>query len=83
MEAEDPRSIEDRIRARSSRRSTTCSVCSWLANRDDGEFWDRMMRLPKEEAQHVAIYEEMAALGFPRGYKTIESHRKQGHRASD
>ena len=83
MEAEDPRSIEDRIRARSARRSTTCSVCSWLERRDDADFWDRMMALPKAEAQHVAIHEEMSALGFQRGYKTIESHRNQGHRASD
>ena len=85
MEAEDPRTaIEARIRARTATKPTTCGTCDWIAAQPDPEFWDRLMSLPTKQAGHFAIHEEMTALGYPLGRKSIEAHRHNGHRrASD
>jgi hypothetical protein len=78
--AEDIGNLEARIRQRTNTRASTCSVCDWLADSDDPEFWDRMMALPTKEAGHFAIHEEMLGLGFDKGRKAVESHRNSGHR---
>lgn len=80
MAAEDAKpSLVDEI-VQDSRRKGTCSVCDWLDTRDDSAEWDAVIALPWQQANSKAIYRAMAKRGFQRGEKTVEDHRKKGHR---
>ena len=80
-DADGTPSILDEVIEGSKRRGT-CSVCDWLAGRDDASEWDAVMALPWQQANSRAIYRAMAKRGYERGDKTVEDHRKKGHRVS-
>lgn len=65
-----------------SRRKGSCSVCDWLRMQPNPEEWDNLMTLPWQEVNSRAIYRAMAKRGYQRGDKTVEDHRKKGHRVS-
>lgn len=66
-----------------SRRKGTCSVCEWIAARDDADEWDKVIALPWQQANSNAIWRAMSKRGFQRGAKVIDDHRKKGHRVPD
>jgi hypothetical protein len=72
-------SLLDEVRE-DSRRKGSCSVCDWIAARDDADEWDAVMALPSKDANNKAVYRAMAKRGYQRGDKTVEDHRKKGHR---
>ena len=78
--AEDIGDLEARIRARTATKPSTCSVCEWIAEQTDPDMWDRLMAIPTKHAGHFAIHDEMTALAFTPGRKTVEAHRNSGHR---
>ena len=84
MAAEDakPSPLLDEITA-DSRRKGSCSVCQWLETRDDADEWDAVIALPWQQANNRAVWRAMVKRGFDAGDKTIEYHRKRGHRVSD
>ena len=68
--------------AEDSRRRGSCSVCDWIETQEDPSEWDAVFRLPWQQANSRAIYRAMFKRGFQRGEKTVEDHRKKGHRVS-
>lgn len=79
--AEDETDFEAEIRAATSARSTTCTVCDWIADRDDADRWDAIMAAPTRTYGHRAIHAAMRIRGYgPATSKPIESHRQRQHR---
>ena len=73
--------FEAEIRAATVVRSTSCTVCNWLADRDDAERWDAIMAGPTKVYGHRAIHASMKSRGYvPESSKPIESHRQRQHR---
>jgi len=80
MAAEDAKgSLLDEV-VTDSRRRGSCSVCDWITTRDDADEWDAVMALPLQQANNKAIWRAMTKRGYQRGDKTIEDHRRKGHR---
>ena len=82
MAAEDAtEDFEAEIRARTNARSTSCTVCDWIAERSDAERWDAIMAGPTKVYGHKAIHASMKSRGYvPESSKPIESHRQRQHR---
>lgn len=79
--AEDIGDFEAEIMAATSARSTSCTVCDWLEERDDAERWDRILAGPVKRYGHKAIMASMRTRGFrPVTSKPIENHRREKHR---
>ena len=79
--AEDIGDFEAEIRAATRARSTSCTVCTWIADRDDAERWDAIMAGPTATYGHRAIHSAMKARGYaPESTKPIEAHRQRQHR---
>ena len=84
MSAEDDKaapSILDEV-VEDSRRRGTCSVCDWIESQDNSDEWDGVMALPWQQANSKAVHRAMVKRGYRKGDKTVEDHRKKGHRVS-
>lgn len=79
--AEDIGDLEAEIRAAMTSRPPSCTVCDWLAEREDAERWDRIFASPRQMYGHKAIWLSMKARGYTaESSKPIETHRQKQHR---
>ena len=73
--------FEAEIRAATSAKATSCTVCDWLEGREDGPRWDAIMAGKVNVYGHMAIWKAMKARGYrSESAKPIESHRQKQHR---
>lgn len=79
--AEDIGDFEAEIMAATVARSSSCTVCDWLEERDDAERWDRILAGPVKRYGHQAILAAMRAREYGAvSSKPIENHRREQHR---
>lgn len=73
--------FEAEIRAATGIRPSSCTVCDWIAERDDADRWDAIMAGPTRIYGHKAILKSMKDRGYTAvSAKPIESHRQRQHR---
>jgi L-ribulose-5-phosphate 3-epimerase UlaE len=76
---EDKPSLADEVLA-DSRRQTSCSICAWIETSDDRDEWIRLLDMPWQQANTRAIHRSMIRRGAQFSDKTLDTHRRKGHR---
>jgi hypothetical protein len=72
--------LREEIAADNKKKGQGCTVCAWLAGREDADEWREVYA--DDELNHHAVWRAMKRRGYPNSTKPIESHRKERHDAA-